>query len=137
MYFEQNFSYSSLMGLQRKIFDGNRANAYFATHNWNFINDNFINLCSFLRLEDIKDFEFRDSFTYDMILASRTVLLGYRRYLMKEKDESIPACQKHYRRLQLATNAARFLIYSIFAYLIFFKYRIVDVIQNQFDLWMN
>lgn len=123
------------MNLQRKIFEGNRANAYFATHNWHFINDNFIKLCSFLRLEDIKEFEFRDTFTFDVILAQRIHIMGFRRYLLKEKDETLPASRRRYRLMQLSANIVRFIFYLILIYLAFFKYKIFEPIRNQFELW--
>lgn len=59
------------MKIQRKMYEANKALSYFVTHNWEFKNDNFVNLCTYLRLEDVREFDYRDMFTFDLILAVR------------------------------------------------------------------
>lgn len=88
-----------LMGLQRKMYAANRALSYFVTNNWNFKNENFAILCSFLRLEDSKGFEYRSDFFYDQVLTIRYFILGYRRYLLKENDGTMKKCRKSYQQL--------------------------------------
>ena len=60
--------------------EGNKAISYFVTNKWIFKNDNFVDLCSFLRPEDWRDFEYRHDFYFDIILAQRYTILGYRRF---------------------------------------------------------
>lgn len=120
------------MGLQRKMYEANKALAYFVTNDWTFENDNTIQLCRFLRTEDTKDFDYRGNFTFDVILTARNVILGYRRYLLKEDDASLPQSRKTYRRLQLAVNIARYIFYSFAFYLIFLKYDVIHVAQRYF-----
>lgn len=118
------------MGIQRKIYEANKALSYFVTNDWDFKNDNTANICRFLRLEDIKDFDFRSVFTYDVILAARNIVMGYRRFLMKEKDESLPQSRKMYQRQLIAVNIIRLLIYLTAFYFIFVKYDIIKIIQQ-------
>lgn len=61
------------MSIQRKMYEANKALSYFVTHDWEFKNDNFVDLCRYLKLEDVKDWEYRDMFTFDLLLAVSVV----------------------------------------------------------------
>ena len=128
------FNNSRLLKLQRKMYEANKALSYFVTHNWIIKNDKASKLCSYLRMEDIRAFEFRDCYLYDTILIARYNILGYRRYLLKEKDESLPQCRKTYKRFELANNIIKSIPFIIAIYLIFFKYDIINVIKGLFDM---
>lgn len=122
------------MRLQRKMYEANKALSYFVTHNWNFKNDNFISLCTFMRLEDVREFDFRDVFTFDMVLAARHLVLGYRRYLLKEKDESLPRCRLIYRRMEIVNDLLKLIPFVAAFYLCFVKYNILSAMQGLFEL---
>lgn len=107
------------MKIQRKIFEANKALTYFVTHNWNFENGNFLKLSSYLRDEDIRDFEYRHFFKGSVILFARYILYGYRRYLMKCNDSDIEKDRKQLARLKLITNFFKFILYSAIAYVIY------------------
>lgn len=116
------------------MYEANKALSYFVTHNWVIKNENVWNLCSFLRMEDIRAFEYRDTGNFDTILIARYNVIGYRRYLLKEKDESLPKCRQKYRRMVIANNILKSIPYIVAFYLIFFKYEIINVIKNYFDI---
>lgn len=135
------------------MYEANKALSYFVTHNWEFKNDNFVKLSSFLRLEDVREFDFIEIFTSDLILGVsfkkfcsfkiiniylffkiRYTLMGYRRYLLKEKDESLPMCRKRYERFEIASKVINLIPYLFVFYIIFLKYDIINVIKGQFGI---
>lgn len=116
------------------MYEANKALSYFVTHDWLIKNDKLMELCACLRMEDIRGFEFRDCFFFDSILFARYNVLGYRRYLLKEKDESLPQCRKNYRRVEVINNILKSIPYIFAIYLIFFKYDIIHVIKDQFNI---
>lgn len=111
------------------MFEANKALSYFVVNNWNFKNDRFLALSSFLRLEDIKEFESRQDFYWDKILCIRMFVFGFRRYLLKEKDETIEKCQKRYRRLTIVNFVLQSILYLTAFYVIFFKYDLVRYLK--------
>lgn len=106
------------------MFEANNALSYFVTNNWDFKNEGLTSLCSFLRLNDVKNFEYRDDFFYDRVLELRYFVLGYRRYLLNENDKTIDDCRKHYKRLSyvnLVINLALCLLPVYFVLITFDK----------------
>lgn len=114
------------------MYEANKALSYFVTHNWEFKNDNCYNLCSYLRLEDLKEFEYRDGFTYDVVLSIRTLVLGFRRYLLKEKDETLPKSREMFKRMEIATDVFRYIFYMFAIYLTFFHYNVIKTVKGFF-----
>lgn len=127
-------SSSRLLQLQRRMYEANKALSYFVTHNWTIKNDNVWNLCLCLRMEDVRAFEFRDTFLIDFILVARYNVLGYRRYLLKEKDESLPQCRRRYKRIVLANNIIKSIPYIAAFYLAFCKYDIIKIVKGYFNM---
>lgn len=101
-----------IMKVQRKMFEANKALSYFVTHNWDFKNDNFTKLCTYLRDEDIRDFDYRGDFTFDQIYLLRVSLMGYRRYLLKEKDESLKRERRRYGCQEIVFRVIKYIIYA-------------------------
>ena len=64
-----------LLNIQRKLCEGQKAISYFITNKWISKNDNFVDLCSVLRPEDLREFEYRHDFHFDIILAQRYTIL--------------------------------------------------------------
>jgi hypothetical protein len=122
------------MNIQRRIYEANKALSYFVTNNWNFQNENFYELCSLLRLEDIREFEFRHAFKTDIIFSIRSYTLGYRRYLMKEKDETLKACQKKYQNLSNLNRLFKALLFMIVFGFIWYKYDAMKLLKASFEL---
>lgn len=121
--------YFRLLHLQRKIHEANKALSYFVTNNWDFKNDNMTSLTSFLRLEDYKDFETRSFVFLDKVFAIRFFTLGFRRYLLKEKDETLDRCKVRYARMKIANQAMKFIFYSFCFYLIFYKFQMIKYLM--------
>lgn len=63
-----NIFHRRLMKIQRRLYEANKATSYFCLNNYDFKNENFMNLCNVLRLEDVKKFDFKETFYYDKIL---------------------------------------------------------------------
>lgn len=113
--------YFRVLKITRKIYEANKAASYFVTNSWDFKNDNFYNLCSFLRLEDSKAFDYRDDFNFDKVLFLRYLVLGYRRYLLLEKDETIPKCQEKYQQIKMVSTFLNLLPYFLGFFLLITK----------------
>lgn len=117
------------------MYEANKALSYFVTHNWTIKTDNLKKLCSNLNnMEDIRAFDFGDMVQYDTLLVIRYNILGYRRYLLKEKDDSLPQCRKNYKRIEIANNILKSIPYLILIYLLFFKYDIINLFKGFFDM---
>lgn len=118
------------MHIQRKMYEANKALGYFTTHNWIFKNDNFTKLTSNLRAEDFKSFEYKSDFLYDKILYCRYAIIGYRRYLMNEKDESIPASRRRYLNIEKINIMIKSIPFVIAFYVAVVKFNVVSLALN-------
>lgn len=116
------------MKLQRKIYEANMALTYFTTHNFDFQNDNFIKLSSYLRPEDLKAFENTSFYKCSIITYSRFVLYGFRRYLMNLKDSDLEKDRRKARRLRLGTTIIKYFVYLVLFYFILLKTDILSSI---------
>lgn len=110
------------MKIQRKMYEANKALSYFVTNNWNFKNENFLNLCNFLRCEDQLSFDFRGFFAYDSILYIRTTIYGYRKYLMNLKDEDLEKDRLTVKRLKMGFNALKLFFKCLIAFILYKKF---------------
>lgn len=111
----------SVVNLQRKIYHANLALNHFILNKWDFENKNFTQLSRELKLQDLKAFYFNDFLDYDMILYFRHAVFGARRYLMKEKDETIERCRKKNVWLYYLDAFVRLLFYGSIFYFLFIK----------------
>jgi hypothetical protein len=111
-----------LMRIQRKMYEANKALSYFVTHNWDFKNDNFINLCTYLKPEDFRSFDYRPYFTSDVINYSRVILYGFRRFLMNEKDENIEEDRKRFQKIEIAVSILKVMLFTGLFLLMFLKF---------------
>lgn len=116
------------------MFEANLALTYFVTNNWTFKNEKFVGLASHLRDEDVKDFEFRDSFTHDMVLSIHNQLLGYRRFLLMESDDTLPQTRERFKYFQLANQIVKAIPFIIVLYYSFVKYNIVQIARDHFAM---
>lgn len=111
-----------LMKVQRKMFEANKALGYFVTHSWIFKNGRSIELNYDLRCEDIRSFSFEESYLTDITYITRIALLGFRRFLMNEKDEDLPRDKRKYQRLQRATQIAKLILLAIVSLILYGKF---------------
>lgn len=116
------------------MYEANKAVSYFVTNSFDFKNENFMNLTEVLRCEDLREFDFKEGFQYDIILFIRYNILGYRRFLMKENDESLPQCRKTYKRMMILNNFIKSLPCLVAIYFVFFKFDLIKVLKDSFDI---
>lgn len=121
-----------LLKIQRKMYEANKALSYFVTHNWDFKNKNFFKLCSYLRNGDSKNFDYRFIKSHDVLLNVRQSIMGYRRYLLKEKDETLPKARQMYNRLKLVDDVMSFIPYIVASYIAFVKYDLLRIVNSYF-----
>lgn len=112
----------SLAKLQRKIYEANLALHYFILNNWFFSNDNFMDLCNNLKIQDIKAFNFNDFVEFDLVLYFRHAVLGGRRYLLGEKDDRIPYAKKKYQMMKFLDRLVKTLFYGLIFFMVFIRY---------------
>ncbi|XP_070495781.1 putative fatty acyl-CoA reductase CG5065 [Chironomus tepperi] len=124
-----------LMKLQRKMFEANKALTYFTTHNFDFQNENFLKLSSYLRPEDYKAFEIASYRNYSIITYCRFAIYGFRRYLLNVKDEDLEKDRQRERKIRLATSVFKYLVYFALFYIVIFKTNILSYLrQSRHDL---
>lgn len=110
-----------MMKIQRKMYEANKALAYFVTHNWNFKNENFLNLENYLRNEDLRNFMFIQFFYHDVLFFVRKAVYGFRRYLMNLKDEDLEKDRKFYKIYAMIFNGCGMMLKFIL-FLLTFNY---------------
>lgn len=108
------------MKLQRKMFEANKALTYFTTHNFDFKNENFKKLSTYLRPEDLKAFENTAHYRCSLISYSRFALYGFRRYLLNFKDDTLEKDRHRANKIRITTAIFKYLLYFfLFCYIIF------------------
>jgi hypothetical protein len=117
------------MRIQRRMYEANKALSYFVTHNWDFKNDNFLKLCSYLRPEDYKAFEYRHLFNFDCILFARLTVYGFRKFLCNENDDSLEEDRKFAIRCDRVIKSIQYLFYAAVAYVLLVKYDILKFLR--------
>lgn len=91
---------------------------FFSTQQWKFVSNNCISLLNHLSVEDRRTFYFDvrqidwKSYTYDYCF-------GVRRYISKEKDDTIPAARIRLKRIYWLRKATHFLILFVIAFILF------------------
>jgi hypothetical protein len=111
-----------LMKVQRKMFEANKALSYFVTHNWIFQNDKTFSLSYDLRSEDIRSFGFDDDHLTDVTYLIRNALMGFRRFLMKEKDEDLENDRKKFQRISRIGKCLKYFFIFIILWILYIKY---------------
>lgn len=119
---------SSLLKLQRKIFDVTTSLKYFMLNSWQFKNKKFLKLSFEIRPEDFKAFYFYDFLEFDFLLYMRNIMMGMRRYLMNNKDENLPKARKNFHLIKTIDTVIRTTIKLIILYTVFVKYDFINVV---------
>ncbi|XP_062561582.1 fatty acyl-CoA reductase wat-like [Armigeres subalbatus] len=115
-----------LLRLQRRIFDATIALEYFIDNEWVFKTDNFRSLDLDLLEQDKESFNI--SYLKDGLMAYYTIcILGGRRYLFKEKDETIPAARKKLFRLYWINKTIQCAFVGLVGYMIYCRYAVPGV----------
>lgn len=123
--------------MQRKIYQANVALQYFVLNNWNFENQNFINLSTDLKLADMKAFAFNEFLEFDLILYFRYAVLGARRYLLGEKDKNLPRARRHFLRMKFLDLFLKSLVYGFIFYYILIKHDFLKISSTFCKLFVN
>lgn len=122
-----------VMAIQRKMYEANKALAYFTTTNFNFKNENFKNLSKMVKAEDVRSFEYVSVFKHDVILLCRMSVLGFRRYLLKEKDETLPATRRHFHKIEIANKVIKSIPYVAAFYVAFARFNAASWVIKLFE----
>jgi fatty acyl-CoA reductase len=123
--FPQHFLFVSpfsLAKLQRKIYEANMALNHFIQNNWHFENDNFMALCTQLKMQDLKAFDYHDFLTFDLVLYFKNATLGARKYLLGEGEDNIPQAKKKLRRIQLLSAVMKILFFGTLVWCVLIKF---------------
>ncbi|XP_052862889.1 fatty acyl-CoA reductase wat-like [Anopheles cruzii] len=110
-----------MLKLIRKIFDAQVSLRYFMNNEWFFVNNNFKQLQEVLQDDDKSAFS-TSYFLHGMMEYYKRAILGGRRYLMKESDETIPAALKKYKRLLVLDVSVKILVGLLFIYWLYNRY---------------
>uniref|UniRef100_A0A2M4AKH7 Fatty acyl-CoA reductase n=1 Tax=Anopheles triannulatus TaxID=58253 RepID=A0A2M4AKH7_9DIPT len=110
-----------MLRLNRKIFDAQVSLRYFMNNEWLFVCNNFDQLKELLRGDDKRCFS-TEYFTRGTMEYYERAILGGRRYLMKEQDDTIPAAVKKYKRLLVLDLCAKLIVGLLIIYLIYNTY---------------
>lgn len=116
--------------LQRKIYEANLALQYFTMNSWNFFNDNFVGLCDNLKLEDLKEFDYRDCFCFDLIHFMRICLIGTKKYLLHDNDENLRFTHIKFKISKVFHRILSSLPYVILFYYMFIKFDSIHQLKN-------
>lgn len=103
----------------------------FSTNEWHFVNDNVILLLDNLSAEDRRIFCF-DVRQIDWRIYMKNYGLGVRRYILKDKDETIPTAMINMNRLYWIQKITHFslLILLVLASIFLFDFFIHNLTIN-------
>lgn len=105
------------MKLQRSIFHAQNSLMYFSSHDWIFDTDNFRNLAK--DLCELDKIHFNISYiTQGLLEYCSLCMLGGRRYLFKESDDSIMIAFKRLKRFELADRLLKLALFVGLAYVL-------------------
>ncbi|CAK1546454.1 unnamed protein product [Leptosia nina] len=99
-----------LVKIQRRIYNVFVALESFLLHQFNFYNNNFVDLRSAIKKSD-KDEFYYDLENLDYLEHMKRSTLGARRYILKEKDEDIPKAVRHFKIMTACQKTTPYLFY--------------------------
>lgn len=104
---------------------------YFTRNQWEFINENSVQLQNDLLEKDLASFQYGedDVEPYDYFVKAT---FGGRRYLLKENDDSLEAAKVHSRRMWILSVVFSFGWYLLLGWFVFVKLDIVSVIFDKY-----
>jgi Male sterility protein len=112
---------------QRKIYCATNAVQFFVSNKYNFHNDRYSKLDSFLDGDDKVKFSL-DTKRETAIEYFLSSTIGWRRYLMHHGDELIPGDKIRLKKMLLLHQT---LLYSVYAMWTFVAYRILVALYHQ------
>ncbi|XP_055692936.1 fatty acyl-CoA reductase 1-like [Lutzomyia longipalpis] len=113
---------SIALNIMRKFHFASFSISYFMFNEWLFVNDNFFNLMNDIKLEDMEEFSFD---FYEALEEGRYLynsLRGTRKYLMGQKEESIPRARTTYRILWVLDSAVKIIFWFVVLWFLLKRY---------------
>ena len=110
---------------------------FFSTQQWRFVCKNFISVLEKMSERDRHIFNF-DVRQINWRTYIQNYILGGRRYILKEKDDTIPAALVSLNRLfwlQKATHALVLLIFGYFVYKLFYWLKYSKFENYRYDIY--
>ncbi|XP_044737512.1 putative fatty acyl-CoA reductase CG5065 [Chrysoperla carnea] len=118
----------SLLRLHRKIYVANMALYYFISNQWQFRNDNFMELQTKILDCDLKDWDY-DFSTEDINKYFFNCLIGAKQYLLKEDLSTLPAARRRFRRMLWLDRIVKVLFAGFMIYL-YFYFDVSEILMN-------
>ncbi|XP_062711331.1 fatty acyl-CoA reductase wat-like [Aedes albopictus] len=109
-----------LLRLQRRIFDATISLKYFTDNEWVFKTANFRGLQLALLDQDRETFDI-NYITKGLVSYYADSIMGARRYLFKETDDTIPAARKKIMRFKWINRVIKYALFFFLGYLLFCK----------------
>nr|XP_019555467.2 fatty acyl-CoA reductase wat-like [Aedes albopictus] len=109
-----------LLRLQRRIFDATISLKYFTDNEWVFKTANFRGLQLALLDQDRETFDI-NYITKGLVSYYADSIMGARRYLFKETDDTIPAARKKIMRFKWINRVLKYTLFFFLGYLLFCK----------------
>jgi len=107
-----------LVKLQRRIYIANLALQYYITNQWLFKNEQLVSLRESIIQSDKEAFSY-DFEVEDVFVFFKNCLIGARRYLLNEPDDTIPDAKAHFKRMSVLDNVLKILFWGLIFYWLF------------------
>ncbi|XP_059616353.1 putative fatty acyl-CoA reductase CG5065 [Phlebotomus argentipes] len=112
-----------VMKLQRRLYLAQISLAYFMRQRFEFENANHVSLLSDLRGSDVDCFSFSYYKDVDHILYFVMCILGSRRHILGQKDDTLPLARRRFNRMVFLRNTLQTLFYAFIVWFGFNYYK--------------
>ncbi|GLV37043.1 uncharacterized protein CBL_02125 [Carabus blaptoides fortunei] len=112
--------------LQTKIFNASFILRYFTFQAWQFAHDKMFDLLERIEETDKSNWNY-DYRSADVEIYFRNCMIGTRRYLLNEPDNTLPAARVHYRRMYWLDKVTMFFYWSFIVWAVY-KLDIINVV---------
>lgn len=109
--------------IYQKIQKFNDVMSYFSTKEWNFTDDNTLQLWKNLSPKDQEIYPF-DIAEMDWDFHAQAHLLGLRVYLVKDDIDTLPQGREKWRRLHILHRTLQAVLIALFSWIIFKLYNL-------------
>ncbi|XP_055680434.1 fatty acyl-CoA reductase 1-like [Lutzomyia longipalpis] len=112
-----------VMKLQRRLYLAQIHLAYFMRHTYEFENNNYMSLLNDLRGSDVDAFGFSYYKDVDHILYFVMCILGARRHILRQKDDSLPLARRRFNQMVFFRNTLQTIFYAVVVWFAFNSYK--------------
>uniref|UniRef100_A0A336M2M5 Fatty acyl-CoA reductase n=1 Tax=Culicoides sonorensis TaxID=179676 RepID=A0A336M2M5_CULSO len=106
-----------LVRTQKKIWNNMKFFDYFLQHQWKWENKNLLDLYNRMSLQDRYTFNF-DAKKIDYTTYIGNWIFGYRKFILKQSDESLPLAKRKYKMLYYIDFASKLLLIGLLDFLL-------------------